>query len=139
MPAHSLASAYRIVLLLAFVSAPAAGQGVDDAPPIRSVDVMPRIGMPGTELRVVVRIDPCQDDRALELTVDGLTYFARTDRQLDGADAPRTYTFTWMSLPTGDYTITTTLRRTGGHDVLAVRSMQVVGANDEIARDKGRP
>jgi NAD(P)-dependent dehydrogenase (short-subunit alcohol dehydrogenase family) len=63
---------------------------------------------------------------------------ARTDRQLDGEDAPVSHAFTWRDLPAGEYTIRATLSYTQRPAVHAARMMKVLGGpeNPGIA---GRP
>jgi hypothetical protein len=110
----------------------------ETAPRIRSIAVRPKMAKPGTDLRVTVHIDRHPASRTLQLEIEALSFYARTDRQLDGKEAPVSHTFTWRNLPAGEYTIRATLECAEEPPVHDTRTMKVVGAPEETGI-VGRP
>ena len=69
-------------------------------------------------VQVMVRIPGNPDNRTLSVAIDGADYYSNSGMQLDGEDEPATRVFPYRSLPSGEYTVTVTLRnRQGGATV----------------------
>lgn len=77
--------ARRLVMCSLLFVASAAGA----APAPIQVRVTPRVSMSGVTARVDVRIDPGEDDRALEIVVESEDYFRLSERKLQGPDSTR--------------------------------------------------
>jgi hypothetical protein len=99
------------------------------------VKVYPRFLNAGGDARVLVRVEPDDNNRILHVVLDGSYYYASTDVQLDGATAARTHELWWRTLPAGEYMVWVTVERASGHELMDHMSMTVVGdageAHDE--------
>jgi hypothetical protein len=136
---HTSRSGRLVVAAFGLWLVPAIAATEPAAPRIRRVDVSPTIAMPGTDLRVTVRIDPNAAVRNLQVTVDAPSYYARTDRQLDGDEAPATHVFMWHDLPPGEYTIEATLESAEAPTASAKRTMVVLGGPESVPTRDGEP
>lgn len=114
------------------------------APPshlIQSIHVSPQVAFAGTDLRVIVRVTPDALNRRLQLAVDAPTYYASTERQLDGLRAARAHSFLWHELPAGEYQITATVEGDDGVRTKIIRPFRVLGDASELTveeRPRGR-
>ena len=102
---------------------------------IQSISISPLVAFAGGDLRVVVRVQPDIGNRRLQLSVDAPTFYASTERQLDGADGARAHTFNLHELPAGDYEITAVLEGVRGVRSKITRQFKVMGENS----DAGQP
>lgn len=102
---------------------------------IQSVSISPLVAFAGADLRVVVRVQPDAGNRRLQLSVDAPTFYASTERQLDGVDGARAHTFNLHELPAGDYEITAVLEGSNGVRSKITRQFKVMGENN----DTGQP
>lgn len=102
---------------------------------IQSVTFSPVIAFAGADLRVVVRVQPDAGNRRLQLSVDAPTFFASTERQLDGIEGARAHTFNVRELPAGDYQIVATLEGADGVRSRVTRSFKVMGEADNVEQD----
>lgn len=66
------------------------------AAPSVSINILPRVMMRGATIRLTCRVMPHPDNREL---LAGFTNWTETSRQLEGAEAPITYQFTWQHVP----------------------------------------
>lgn len=121
----------RVVLVLGLAAVPVPVATTPTGPAIHSMHVTPAVGFEGTDLRVLVRITPHADERQLALVVEGPSYYASTERQLDGASSARAHLFAWQQLPAGDYRITATLTCVNRAGITAERTMTVMGRPDD--------
>ena len=99
---------------------------------IQSVTFSPVVAFAGADLRVVVRVQPDAGNRRLQLSVDAPTFYASTERQLDGLEGARAHTFNVRELPAGDYQIVATLEGSTGVRSRVTRSFKVMGENEPI-------
>jgi hypothetical protein len=68
----------------------------------------------GSDLSVVVRVEPDEENRELTVFVDSGDYFRSSMEPLDGADAARAHQFSFKSLPAGQYSLVARLEGTKG-------------------------
>ena len=68
----------------------------------------------GSDLSVVVRVEPEEENRELTVFVDSGDYFRSSMEQLEGADAARAHQFRFKSLPAGQYSLVARLAGTKG-------------------------
>jgi len=101
-----------------------------DSKLIQSVTFSPVVAFAGADLRVVVRVTPDAGNRRLQLSIDAPTFYASTERQLDGMEGARAHTFSVKELPAGDYQIVATLEGSSGVRSRVTRSFKVMGEDD---------
>lgn len=124
------------------VAAPAARAPILDTPDsklIQSVSFSPVVAFAGADLRVVVRVQPDAGNRRLQLSVDAPTFYASTERQLDGMEGARAHTFAVRELPAGDYQIIATLEGASGIRSRVTRSFKVMGEDETTLQQDVRP
>jgi hypothetical protein len=80
----------------------------------------------GATLRVRVRVDPDDANRALRVEADG-AMFRSSQFDLHGADDRATWTIEWRELPAGDYRITARVGRSDGSVWTATADAHLVG------------
>jgi hypothetical protein len=139
-----------VLALLYGVDVPALAQApaTPDDPPlaetassklIQSVTFTPVVAFAGSDLRVIVRVQPDAGNRRLQLSVDAPTFYASTERQLDGLEGARAHTFNVRELPAGDYQIVATLEGSSGVRSRVTRSFKVMGENEPIEEVRPQP
>jgi hypothetical protein len=106
---------------------------------IQSVTFSPVVAFAGADLRVVVRVLPDAGNRRLQLSVDAPTFYASTERQLDGMEGARAHTFAVKELPAGEYQIIATLEGSSGVRSRVTRSFKVMGEDDTNLQQEARP
>jgi hypothetical protein len=106
---------------------------------IQSVTFSPVVAFAGADIRVVVRVQPEAGNRRLQLSVDAPTFYASTERQLDGVDGARAHSFNVKDLPAGDYQIIATLEGSDGIRSRVTRSFKVMGEDDTTLQQEVRP
>jgi hypothetical protein len=92
--------------------------------------VRPSIVFAGQDVRTTVRTPRDARNRDLRIVVDAPDYYASSDVQLDGTDAPATHQFTWRELPSGAYRVEAILTREDGERRIASQCFAVLGADD---------
>jgi hypothetical protein len=97
------------------------------------------VAFAGADLRVVVRVTPDAGNRRLQLSIDAPTFYASTERQIDGLEGARAHTFSVQQLPAGDYQIIATLEGSGGVRSRVTRSFKVMGEEDTTQQQEVRP
>ncbi|BCS34256.1 hypothetical protein TBR22_A34850 [Luteitalea sp. TBR-22] len=123
-------------------AAPAEAQVAEATPTsrlIQSVSFSPVVAFAGSDMRIVVRVQPEAGNRRLQLSVDAATFYASTERQLDGLDGARAHTFNLKELPAGDYQIVATLEGSDGVRSRVTRSFKVMGEDDTQLQADPRP
>jgi len=120
-------------------AAPAPVQVTADSKLIQSVSFSPVVAFAGADLRVVVRVQPDAGNRRLQLSVDAPTFYASTERQLDGFEGARAHTFAVRELPAGDYQIIATLEGASGVRSRVTRSFKVMGEDETTLQQDVRP
>jgi hypothetical protein len=106
---------------------------------IQSVTFSPVVAFAGADLRVVVRVTPDAGNRRLQLSIDAPTFYASTERQLDGMEGARAHTFSVKELPAGDYQIVATLEGSSGVRSRVTRSFKVMGEDESQLQQESRP
>ena len=106
---------------------------------IQSVTFSPVVAFAGADLRVVVRVMPDAGNRRLQLSIDAPTFYASTERQLDGVEGARAHTFAVKELPAGDYQIVATLEGASGIRSRVTRTITVMGEDDTQLQQEVRP
>lgn len=120
----------------------AEGEATPDTPHgklIQSVTISPIVAFAGADMKVVVRVQPEAGNRRLQLSVDAPTFYASTERQLDGVDGARAHTFSLHELPAGDYQIVAVLEGNDGVRSRITRSFKVMGEDDTQFMESPRP
>ena len=110
-----------------------------DSKLIQSVTFSPVVAFAGSDLRVVVRVLPDAGNRRLQLSVDAPTFYASTERQLDGMEGARAHTFAVKELPAGEYQIIATLEGSSGVRSRVTRSFKVMGEDETNLQQDARP
>lgn len=124
------------------VTAPAIVEDKADVPLsrlIQSVTVSPVVAFAGADMKIVVRVQPDSGNRRLQLSVDAPTFYASTERQLDGVDGARAHTFSLHELPAGEYQIVAVLEGSDGVRSRITRSFKVMGEDDTQYMENPRP
>jgi hypothetical protein len=106
---------------------------------IQSVTFFPVVAFAGADLRVIVRVMPDAGNRRLQLSIDAPTFYASTERQLDGLEGARAHTFAVKELPAGDYQIVATLEGSSGIRSRVTRSFKVMGEDETNLQPEVRP
>jgi hypothetical protein len=127
------------VLLAGIVSSGAVSTGAvtpDTGAPV-TLAVRPTVLFAGRDVRTTVRTPRDPRNRELRIIVDAADYYASSDVQLDGVDAPATHQFTWKELPGGAYRVEAILTRENGERRTVTECFAVLGLDD--ATDALRP
>ena len=101
-------------------------------PPPLAIDVYPRqqIAHARASVRLRITVEPDDHNRRLAWTYDGENFSSGSERQLDGASAPRTITLILADLPAGHYTVIAALLRTNG--VIRVTTIFTILGDEEL-------
>ena len=122
------------VLLAAVLSSGAVSS--DTGAPV-TLAVRPTVLFAGRDVRTTVRTPRDPRNRELRIIVEASDYYAASDVQLDGDDAPATHQFTWKELPSGAYRVEAILTREDGDRRTVTECFAVLGLDD--AADALRP
>jgi hypothetical protein len=90
--------------------------GSDDV--VRMRVTQPDPDLPG-QVRVVVSVEPDDENRALVVEADSGTFFRSSEFTLEGSEAARTHRIDWRQLPAGEYRVAAYLRRSSGKRTFA--------------------
>jgi hypothetical protein len=83
-------------------------------PPMIGVEVLPRVALAPSDMRIVVRVAPHADNRGVDLLLtDGLPR-RRSWIPIEGEDGPSIVTIWWKDMPAGAYEIIATLMGSTG-------------------------
>lgn len=83
-----------------------AGGTVESHPARRlHLDIYPRISYAPATIRLMVVIEPQEDQRSLRIETDNGTFGRTTEIPLDGANGPRTSYLAWQAIPAGEYLV----------------------------------
>jgi len=124
------------VLLAAVLSSGAVSSGADAAV---TIAVRPSVLFAGRDVRGTVRTPRDARNRELRIVVEAADYYASSDVQLDGEDAPATHQFTWKELPSGTYRVEAILTRADDQHVTATQCFAVLGLDDSSDALHGPP
>ena len=89
------------------------------------IDVTPGAALAPATLRVRATVESHDENRALTVSAESLTYRESTTRPLDGDAAPRVLVFRFTGLPAGDYVIEARLERRDGSVERDARDVRV--------------
>ena len=92
-----------------------------------SVAVRPSVTNYGGSAQLKVLVARDDMNRTLVWEVDGPNYYRRSEVQLNGASAPRSYTFIVRNLPGGEFSVRATLKRNDSSTVTGRSILKVVG------------
>ena len=70
-----------------------------------TIRLSPAFSFEPASVRVRVSVPPDADNRMLRVSADSGSFFWSSERQLDGADGPKTSEFQCRDLPAGDYSV----------------------------------
>ena len=101
--------------------------------------VRPTVLFAGKDVRTTVRTPRDSRNRELRIIVEAADYYASSDVQLDGDDAPATHQFTWKELPSGTYRVEAILTRADDQHVTATQCFAVLGLDDSSDALRGPP
>jgi hypothetical protein len=88
--------------------------------------VSPNVAPAPGYVRVSARIEPSDQNRALEITAISEEFTRSSTIQLDGARAPRVEVIDYGNLPAGVYEVSAVLVGSGGRRATASRFVQIV-------------
>jgi hypothetical protein len=91
-----------------------------------SVDVRPSVIHAGGSVRTTVRAPRDPHNRVLRIVLEAADFYASSDLQLDGTNAPAIYQFDWQTLPSGSYRVEAILIRDAGEERRAQRCLAVL-------------
>ena len=103
-----------LVLILAAILVVSVTVSADAPTEELAVRVTPSIVLAAQDVKAVVIVPRHPENRRLVLTVEGPSYFASTERQLDGDAAARTHEFAFRQLPEGEYRVQLSVEGTRG-------------------------
>jgi hypothetical protein len=102
-------------------------------PPAIAVEVLPRVALAPSDLRLTIRIAPHADNRGVDLLLtDGLPR-RRSWIPLEGEDAARIITLWWRDMPAGAYEVVATLVGPTGVRATATTTTTLLAAPQESA------
>jgi hypothetical protein len=101
--------------------------------------VRPTVLFAGRDVRTTVRTPRDARNRELRIVVEAADYYASSDVQLDGDDAPATHQFTWKELPGGAYRVEAILTREDGERKTVSECFAVLGLDDSADAMRGPP
>jgi hypothetical protein len=112
---------------------PADDSDLTKAEPALELRLATRFAFAPASLQSLVRVSPHPDNRLLRVFIDGDQFYRSSDTQLDGADAARSYFFTWQKLPPGSYSVIAVVY--GQHGVRGQRlgTLEVLGGEEGAA------
>jgi hypothetical protein len=90
-----------------------------------AVSVYPPVTHVRGSIRVGVHVDSNEMNRKLVWEVDGADYYRSSSLQLDGAAAPRNFSFMLHNVPEGEYDVRATVIRNNNSESIAAASLLV--------------
>jgi hypothetical protein len=78
------------------------------------VTVWPRVAIAPAVVLIEMRVEPADENRALEITVESGEYFRASTIPLAGARAARVHSVQYRSLPAGSYEVAVAIRGPSG-------------------------
>ena len=92
-----------------------------------SIAVRPSVTNYGGSAQLKVLVARDEKNRGLSWEIDGPGYYRSSAIDLEGASAPRAYTFLVRNLPGGEFEVRATVRRSDNSTVTDRSSIRVVG------------
>lgn len=84
--------------------------------------VSPAMSFAPANLMIRTRVEPDADNRAMEVIAESGDFYRSSAIQLEGDRAPRTVTFEFRSLPSGEYQVTAVVVGIDGQQRALARS-----------------
>jgi hypothetical protein len=121
-----MAMAWSRILVLASLALFGTGAvvGARDQPIL--ITVGPAISFEPGNIRIVSRVEPSADNRALVIEVESGSHYSSSEVPLEGDQAPRSRSMFLKNLPAGEYQVVATLHTTTGAATVARNTFQVV-------------
>jgi hypothetical protein len=101
-----------------------------------SIDVTPSVLLRGQDIRAIVRVRPDVGNRLLTVALDAPEFYSSTERNLDGAQAARTFEFFFRTLPAGEYLLHVQVADASGRLRTAERHLSVIGERRDMVELK---
>jgi hypothetical protein len=114
----------RLILLAGYLAA--SSQMMAATEPI-SITVRPEIAMANGNARLKVLVERNDLNRRLMWEFDGPNYYRSSTLELEGASAPRIWSFMARNLSEGDYIIRATVWRSDESQSVATTRIRVIG------------
>jgi hypothetical protein len=95
-----------------------------------SLTVRPTVAAYRGNAQIKVLLTRDDKNRTLVWEVDGPNYYRSSSVELRGATAPRSYFFLARDLPSGEFEVRATVRRSDRSTARAVSTLRVVGGPD---------
>ena len=86
----------------------------------------PSISFEPGNIRIVTRVEPSAENRALVIEVESGSHYSSSEVPLEGDQAPRSRSIFLKNLPAGEYQVVATLHTTSGPATIARNTFQVV-------------
>ena len=84
--------------------------------------VSPAVAFAPANLSVRATVQADAANRSIEIVAESADFYRSSEIQLEGDSAPRTTTFQFRSLPTGEYSVRGILRGQGGREITTVET-----------------
>ncbi len=91
-----------------------------------SIRLWPATSFEPSTVRVEVRVLPDADNRVLRVSADSGGFYWSSERQLEGASAPKLSVFECRDIPAGDYDVRAQVIASNGHLRSAARREMTV-------------
>src|SRR5262245_8322546 len=118
---------WRLTLLFCMLLIP--GVRADEGFNLR---VSPEVCYEGCDVRVVVRVPPDAENRALTIEADSATFFRGSEIDLSGESAALLHTLTLHSPPSGQYVIRAKVARANSTTRSTERALHVIGPLESL-------
>lgn len=99
----------------------------DPEPKALELRVTPRAAQSPATIRVTATVERDPKNREITIVADSGSFFRSSSTELEGADAPKSYTRVFANLPPGTYDITAKVERNDGTELLDVVTLEVFG------------
>lgn len=99
-----------------------------------TIRVSPAVAFAPANLVVRATIEADAQNRAVEIVAESNEFYRSSEVQLDGENAPRTNSFEFRSLPSGNYEVKATLFNQSGSSIAKARAQVSVISNGRDSR-----
>jgi hypothetical protein len=95
------------------------------------ITVGPSISFEPGNIRIISRVEPSADNRALVIEVESGSHYSSSEVPLQGEQAPRSRSMLLKNLPAGNYQVVATVRTATGAATVARNTFQVVSGRED--------